>query len=122
MAHTGTGTRSELNQKTPQCRTGVRDRNIMPDYQPAKTRKKMRAEGKCGKEDDVDASEKKAVVKFKLQSILIFDRKGKNNSNLPNPIHDTTQEGSKATQEWKEVPRVFQETKAGNKNKSRKES
>ena len=75
VAHIGTGIGSQLNQKAPQWRTCVGDATL--DYQPAKTRKQMKCEEKCENEDEVDTSERKAVAKFKLQSSLIFNGKGK---------------------------------------------
>ena len=74
-------------------------------------------QGKCEKDDNVDASKKQAVVKFKQQSSLMFDGKGRNNPNVSEPIHSmckiviTTEEGSKVTPEWKEVTREADESK-----------
>ena len=70
---------------------------------PPRHGKKMKCKGKFEKEDETDTSERKAVAKFKLQSSLVFDGKGRNNLNVSTPIYITikiaitTQDGSKAS-------------------------
>ena len=88
----------------------------MPDYRPNETWKKSRCKRKSEKEDEMDTSKIKAVSNFELQSSLMFDGKGRKNSNISKPIHSvcknaiTTQERTKASREWNEETRELYES------------
>ena len=55
----------------------------MPDLCQAKTGEKMRGEEKCEPTEDSEEKGRKAMIKLKLQSNLMFEGKGKRNSNIP---------------------------------------
>ena len=75
----------------------------------------------------MDTCEPKAVPKFGSQGSIMFDGKGKTNSNVSEHIHSvckiaiTTQERSKAACKWNEERRDSHESNVKKKSKSRKE-
>ena len=89
----------------------------------------MRGEEKCEPEEDNEAKDEKAMIKFKLQSNLMFEGKGKKYSNLP--IHsvchnvNSTKERSQLTrdkiriQEQAKKHSVATETKAGKRDEQK---
>ena len=74
------GTDGSRNQEPAQPKTATvqdegRSRNATPDLYPAETLKGMRSKCGCELTEDGEAKVGKALVKFKLQSSLMF--KGK---------------------------------------------